>query len=318
MLKKLWSKLENKRYLLIALIIVALFAFFVGWRGFAYFKAYQASQAERNSLIDQQLNFHQNILNDYGLVLRALISENEVVAERIQEEREQRLLSQLETQAANQKIAKLENDLEESKNPNLSEIISGWRPKIAKLRCQWRQGNKILSASGSAVVFSQIGDNLQPAILTSYHILAAAGSLADSCTIQLPDDSKQYSVTEENISRYSKSRDWAIINIPSPSATVYQSAATDLSRCTKEPDVGETIVILGYPSVGSKDDVTATEGIISGKDGYYLITSAKVERGNSGGAAIYAKENCYLGIPSFVNAGDIESLARILKQNIIF
>ena len=66
----------------------------------------------------------------------------------------------------------------------------------------------------------------------------------------------------------------------------------------------------------TRTDVTATEGIISGFDGDYYITSAKVEHGNSGGAAILVKESCELGIPTFVQTGSIESLARILDLDI--
>jgi hypothetical protein len=69
---------------------------------------------------------------------------------------------------------------------------------------------------------------------------------------------------------------------------------------------------LGYPSVGAREGITATDGIISGFDKPYYITSAKIERGNSGGAAIHVKNNCLLGLPTLVVAGQVESLARIL------
>jgi len=74
---------------------------------------------------------------------------------------------------------------------------------------------------------------------------------------------------------------------------------------------------LGYPTVGSRQDITATEGIISGFDGNYFITSAKVEEGNSGGIAVSVKEDCYLGIPTYAEIGNVESLARILDFTVI-
>jgi hypothetical protein len=52
--------------------------------------------------------------------------------------------------------------------------------------------------------------------------------------------------------------------------------------------------------------------VISGYEEGLYLTSAKVERGNSGGAAIDVNNNCYLGIPTFVTVGSFESLARIL------
>lgn len=84
------------------------------------------------------------------------------------------------------------------------------------------------------------------------------------------------------------------------------------SACNKRASVGEQILILGYPGIGSSNDITVTEGIISGYENGYYITSAKVEQGNSGGAAILVDSNCYLGIPTFAYSGQIESLARIL------
>ena len=88
--------------------------------------------------------------------------------------------------------------------------------------------------------------------------------------------------------------------------------------CTRKPSVGDSVVILGYPSIGSRTSVTATEGIIAGYDGNYFITSAKVEQGNSGGAAILVKDNCLLGIPTFAQVGKVESLARILDIGTVY
>jgi len=81
--------------------------------------------------------------------------------------------------------------------------------------------------------------------------------------------------------------------------------------------IGDEIIILGYPTIGSQDDITVTRGIISGYDGDYYITDAKIEHGNSGGVAILLKDNCYLGIPSYTISGEAESLARILDGGVI-
>jgi hypothetical protein len=72
---------------------------------------------------------------------------------------------------------------------------------------------------------------------------------------------------------------------------------------------------LGYPTIGSSGSITVTEGIVSGIEGDYYVTSAKIDHGNSGGVAILTKDDCYLGIPTFVkNNGGFESLGRILKS----
>ena len=85
-----------------------------------------------------------------------------------------------------------------------------------------------------------------------------------------------------------------------------------VKTCVDKPVIGDQVVILGYPSVGAEEGITATEGIVSGIDDDYYVTSAKIEQGNSGGAAILVKNNCLLGLPTLVVAGKIESLARIL------
>ncbi|MCG2690412.1 hypothetical protein L6252_04030 [Candidatus Parcubacteria bacterium] len=84
------------------------------------------------------------------------------------------------------------------------------------------------------------------------------------------------------------------------------------------PDSGDEIIILGYPAIGDEYDVTVTRGIISGTDDGYYITDAKIDHGNSGGAAILLKNNCLFGIPTAAVTGEIESLGRILPIADIF
>ena len=118
-----------------------------------------------------------------------------------------------------------------------------------------------------------------------------------------------------------KANDIGFIDINNPDEYVKNLIfieTTDFSFCRVKPSLGDDVLILGYPSIGSQTDITVTEGIISGYDGNYFITSAKIERGNSGGAAILVKDDCYLGIPSFAKTGSVESLSRILDINAVF
>ncbi|OGZ79776.1 MAG: hypothetical protein A2256_03415 [Candidatus Staskawiczbacteria bacterium RIFOXYA2_FULL_32_7] len=86
-----------------------------------------------------------------------------------------------------------------------------------------------------------------------------------------------------------------------------------LRICPKERvSLGDQIIVLGYPSIGSEESITVTAGIISGLETDYYVTDAKIDHGNSGGAAILLKYSCYLGIPTWVNPGSFESLGRIL------
>ena len=90
--------------------------------------------------------------------------------------------------------------------------------------------------------------------------------------------------------------------------------------CNHNYSMNASVKILGYPAIGSTHPIiTITEGIISsfereGKVTYYL-TSAKIDEGNSGGAAIASDDNCFMGIPTFVKIGVAESMGRILALN---
>lgn len=106
--------------------------------------------------------------------------------------------------------------------------------------------------------------------------------------------------------------DFAILRLGTDTALA-SIMTSPLRVCSRKANIGEEIVILGYPSIGSQEDITVTEGIVSGYDDEFYITSAKVERGNSGGAAILVEESCYAGLPSFTYAGSVESLARVLS-----
>ncbi|MDP2629333.1 MAG: trypsin-like peptidase domain-containing protein [Candidatus Harrisonbacteria bacterium] len=313
-----FKELHKKRYVIPGMILLAIFALFVGFLGARFFDAYQRAQKEQELLVQQQLEQHNQELEEIKIALGALIGENESVAEKIQEERERRLASDERANLASLQIAQLQTDLEEARVPNLIEIIAQWRPRVATVSCSWDLGNAIGKSYGSAVLFPNIGKNSQTGIVTNRHVLIYKNQVADFCTVQFPADSKSYVVEKNDIELPLDSSDWAMAALPSPSTYLHQLAGSGSKRCTQDPQLGDEIVILGYPRVGSRDDITATEGIISGFDRDFFITSAKVEQGNSGGAAVLAKDNCYLGIPTFVNFGQVEALARILNQDVIF
>ena len=142
---------------------------------------------------------------------------------------------------------------------------------------------------------------------------------ATQCNIWLPDMSSPYTITADlermmmdDIST-DPYYDYGNVHIRKPTQQIISVANNSkYESCSERADVGEQVLILGYPGIGSASDITVTEGIISGYENGYYVTSAKVEQGNSGGAAILVEDNCYLGIPSFAQTGAIESLARIL------
>lgn len=207
-----------------------------------------------------------------------------------------------------------------STKQDLVNIIKRWRPLIAYIECEFKYdtGETYLVKSGSGTLsgFKHSNDVL---IFTNKHVVTdEEGYSPDNCYVKLPDHNNVFSVPfgQKLITRY-QNHDFAVIKIPNPDeyAIKLVNGTKNSLVCVNKGAVGSTVVILGYPSIGSKTDPTATEGIVSGYDNNYYITSAKVEHGNSGGAAILydASGSCDLGVPSFATIGVVESLARILS-----
>lgn len=89
----------------------------------------------------------------------------------------------------------------------------------------------------------------------------------------------------------------------------------DTDRCkTSYVSLGEKVLVFGYPLMGGGYNLTITEGIVSGySDEGYLLTSAKIDSGNSGGLAV-DEDGCMLGVPSAVLTGNYESLGVIISS----
>lgn len=218
------------------------------------------------------------------------------------------------------KLSDLEKGVIAAKTYNAAQIIAEWRPKIAYVECDWKNANGAvyLTQSGSGIITKE--QNGFPAVVTNQHIVIdqTNGTPTSLCRIQVPDYSKTITVGAAQISKSAAGYDWARIDLDASDTYINSLAAQTFDTCTETPALGTNIVILGYPGIGSVSDITATEGIISGYDNNYFITSAKVEHGNSGGAAVLLQKNCYLGIPTFTKTGGLESLARILNAQFIF
>ncbi len=235
------------------------------------------------------------------------------------EERARRLAeatSKVASLQASTEIAALQQQLTTSiSSKDLSQIVETWRPRIVKVEC--RVGGAIAAGSGIVMHFSDI-DSAGVGVLTNRHVLYGGSDFSippSSCDVLLPGSGTRSTVfaakKEIEIDRTSE-LDFGRLVLTDAGSTFRALVAKDTPTCTVAPKLGDGLIILGYPTIGTSGDITATDGIISGIDGSYYITSAKVERGNSGGAAILVKDNCLLGIPTFVRQGSLESLARIL------
>ena len=218
--------------------------------------------------------------------------------------------------AAKAIIQRLENKVDQGASPaksdNLAAIVSQWSQIIARVECDFVQNQEPWTSSGSGTA---LGWNNQIVVLSNRHVLAPENITPSICRTKLPSSVSTYSGDDIRVS--SMGADWAVLYLSNPDSQIKSITATQPAICKNKPSIGDSVVILGYPTVGSKTGITATEGIIAGYDGGFFITSAKVEQGNSGGAAILLKDNCLLGIPTFAQTGKIESLARIMDISIV-
>ena len=199
----------------------------------------------------------------------------------------------------------------------LSAIVDEWSPAVPLLLCNFKDqyGNITYSQWGSGTVASFNG-SVQ--LVTNRHVVSdkSWSYTADDCTIYFPD-SAIYSIKNDGTNFLIDSGGFDVAYLLSKSNNLKTSAILNVNRyvCSDEPKIGDEVVILGYPVNGSSQGITITRGIISGIESNYYVTDAKVEHGNSGGAAISLKDDCYLGIPTYVQGGSLESLARILKAD---
>lgn len=211
-------------------------------------------------------------------------------------------------QLADKKISELELKVSE-KGYEVSDIVKIWNPIMARIRCGPSSGSGTIKMDSLKIAVT---------VITNRHVIADEYGYAfsDRCEVTVPNIYQIYHFYTED-ARISTSRDFAEATIIDSDTALRNTSLNHLNKpnCSTRPNIGDGIVILGYPGIGSQYTVTATEGIISGYDNNYFITSAKVEHGNSGGAAILTKKSCLLGIPTAAAVGSVESLARILDIN---
>jgi len=288
-----------------------------GAAGARYFYAYQKAAEAHESLTQELLRDQERAIVRSSIQIAALLAANQSVATELKSEAEKRLAAEQANRTAQNKLTQLEQTVESNKAPSASAVIKEWRPRVAAVRCVWPVKDGKQAAKLGTAVLMPSQTSASPVLLTSKHVLTSLNELPESCALTFPDHEEKVEVRAEGLAVSDTKYDWGKITLSNPPTYATVLAATPATRCTAAPLTGDSVIILGYPKIGIKADITATEGIVSGFESDYYITSAKVERGNSGGAAILTKQNCYLGIPTFVDVGEAESLARILDQSVI-
>lgn len=286
------------------LVIIVLIG--VGYLGIKQYQSYQAKKIEKEKIA-------QEVERQKDLEVEKLKQEVEALKNKEPQVIKQTILKEAPT-------PKTENDL--------SSIIEQWSPRIAYVSCYFYyiDGGLAHVQNGSGIsIYDSV--NQRVSVVTNGHVVTSGDDwnqwTPDYCTSQfLGTDTKlYYTYTASGDLRKHKnpSLDVAFLWFSSPSEVLKNvlSNKPELCEANKRAPIGSKVVVLGYPAIGSPEGITATEGIISGYDGDYYITSAKIEHGNSGGVAVLVQDNCYLGMPTLVVVGSIESLGRILDVNVI-
>ncbi len=195
-------------------------------------------------------------------------------------------------------------------------LVKEWSPRVAKIECTWAYQNGVAYARGSGSATIVFHDGIIKAV-TSRHVLLYQDQYGpSSCKLTL-SSGVSYNVANNYEDNYfvGTEEDWGFIKL-TPDNTLSAIVAKNLKIC-RNVEIGDKVLILGYPGIGSDVGLTVTEGILSGFDKNYFITSAKIDKGNSGGTAILASDSCYLGIPTASVVGVIESLGRVLKASFV-
>jgi S1-C subfamily serine protease len=246
-----------------------------------------------------------------------------------QQTRNQLVSQQQALDATTQQLKAVEGQVEAQKNvpvpATLSDIEKEWSPRVVRIGCA--DNNYVSSGSGvlTRADFSSIGKSANaPTLITNKHVVTDpdTGYLYTYCSFQVSDSDNVFTMDMSNGgSRGSANYD--VEYFPSTSSKPPPGANTAMKVCSpSDASIGDRIAILGYPANGgtgvASKAITITAGIISSYDGDYYVTDAKIDHGNSGGAAVLIKDDCYLGIPTWVEAGGFESLGRILSaQNVL-
>ena len=215
-----------------------------------------------------------------------------------------------------------------------SEIVESLGKYIVNIVCFGRYGDATI---GSGIIYA-LGSEGQDIILTNYHITEDADlTLEYPCVVAYSSDPTKgltdfyfaepvyypsvVSLSTMQLIDFDFLSIQAKFRLPEyggfeiiPNASLKITDRAPVVCSEDKIKVGEEIVILGYPTIGG-EYLTATEGIISGYEGtYYLTTSAKIEQGSSGGGAFLKSTGCLAGMPTFVRLGRIEAFARLINM----
>jgi hypothetical protein len=198
---------------------------------------------------------------------------------------------------------------------------------------------KVVCTSDDYIYFGS-GTNVDRSgyILTNYHVVE--GMSYDACMVGFPDPvtgliREAYWTTIITDEENETGHDLAYLVVESPvfddkgNLYGYYEKISDGTfpyfdyrneQCSDEGiQLGSELLVLGYPPL-SGGSLTITNGLVSSlfSQDNYIITSAKIVSGNSGGLAV-SSNGCYVGVPtaSYFEEKD-EQLGEIIDAEFVF
>ncbi len=252
--------------------------------------------------------------------------------------------AEVEARQSQAKTTELEQKIKELQEEQSSQGWSGYKaPEITEKLGKYIVGVFCIDyfgniSEGSGIIIGQ-GSNNESLILTNYHVIENADLRREYPCIVAYSDNPVYGFTDyysaepvyfpQSISESTmQSIDFYFLDIKEKidlnslqriygASLILGNNRTPVLCSSNETKIGEEIVVLGYPTIGG-GYLTVTEGIISGLDGsYYLTTSAKIEQGSSGGGAFLKSSGCLVGMPTFSRLGKVESFSRLINMPVL-
>lgn len=310
--------------ILIAIVVGVLVLVGGGYFGIKQYRNYQTKKVEET----KQVELNQKVDEEQRQKLQGLLDSQSVELEKQKSAIEE--LKNKKPETITQTIIK-EAPVQKTKNDtDYSSIVSEWQDRVAQITCHWNysNGEEHQSAQASGLLI-KLGTQFGTSVKTNQHVVVdAEGYLASWCTVNIYGKGSRtvYHSGSSNPFSLNRNHDEAFIYLSSgyvnenkitDNGFFDKVVATSINYCTDPVGLGDKLVVLGYPAIGTQGGITVTEGIVSGLETDYYVTSAKIDHGNSGGAAVLLKDDCYLGIPTWVQhqEGGFESLGRILKSS---
>ena len=284
-------------FAVIALTVVAL-----GTVGFTELKAEQNDQIARiQAENDQKLQETRAAIEESVNAQTELLSSTKTELELSKKAAEslQNKVAQLEQQSAAQ-VA--------SSNDGIS-LIRPYLSTIVKIYCVY--GNDGFSQGSGSIAASD------GAIMTNAHVVGYDANAACLVMYTVNVGDAPTPIYYATVRYISETQDFAVLDFSQWHEDYASYAApTDLQTI---PDlciasnvyIGDRVYVVGYPAAAG-DNITVTDGVISGFEGAYIKTSAKIDHGNSGGMAFH-ESGCSLGIPTAVTGGSLESYGFIIN-----